>query len=216
MRVSTRLAVSAVAGVVAALALAGPASAHAERTIGPIDLEMGFRDEPAYVGLPNAVFIELSTGGHPIADLGDDLEVTLGFGDQTSEPMTFEPIEERGQYQAPFVPSQPGPYTFSLSGTVDGTKVNLSLTSGPQTFDEVQDPASSTFPAVDLPTTAQLADRAEREATRTQDDLAAARDAATHADGAASSARTIGYAGVGMGALGVIVGIVALATRRNA
>ena len=215
MHVRTKIAASAATAIAALMILAGPASAHTERPIGPIDLEIGFLVEPVYVGSPNAVFVDLSRDGHPVTDLGGSLSVTVGFGDQTSDPMSFEPLEELGQYQAPFIPSQPGPYTFALSGKVDGTKVDLSLTSGPRTFDEAEDPSSAMFPAVDTPTTAELADRIEREATRSQDAVAAAQDAAASADDAASSAKTIGFIGIAVGAIGVIIGGVAFATRRR-
>ena len=208
MHVRTKIAASAATAIAALMILAGPASAHTERTKGPIDLEIGFLVEPVYVGSPNAVFVDLSRDGHPVTDLGGSLSVTVGFGDQTSDPMSFEPLEEPGQYQAPFIPSQPGPYTFALSGKVDGTKVDLSLTSGPKTFDKAEDPSSAMFPAVDTPTSAELADRIEREATRSQDAVAAAQDAA-------SSAKTIGFIGIAIGALGVIIGGVAFATRRR-
>lgn len=208
MHVRTKIAASAATAIAALMILAGPASAHTERTKGPIDLEIGFLVEPVYVGSPNAVFVDLSRDGHPVTDLGGSLSVTVGFGDQTSDPMSFEPLEEPGQYQAPFIPSQPGPYTFALSGKVDGTKVDLSLTSGPKTFDKAEDPSSAMFPAVDTPTSAELADRIEREATRSQDAVAAAEDAA-------SSAKTIGFIGIAIGALGVIIGGLAFATRRR-
>jgi len=208
MHVRTKIAASAATAIAALMILAGPASAHTERTKGPIDLEIGFLVEPVYVGSPNAVFVDLSRDGHPVTDLGGSLSVTVGFGDQTSDPMSFEPLEEPGQYQAPFIPSQPGPYTFALSGKVDGTKVDLSLTSGPKTFDKAEDPSSAMFPAVDTPTSAELADRIEREATRSQDAVAAAQDAA-------SSAKTIGFIGIAIGALGVIIGGLAFATRRR-
>jgi hypothetical protein len=208
MHVRTKIAASAATAIAALMILAGPASAHTERTKGPIDLEIGFLVEPVYVGSPNAVFVDLSRDGHPVTDLGGSLSVTVGFGDQTSDPMSFEPLEEPGQYQAPFIPSQPGPYTFALSGKVDGTKVDLSLTSGPKTFDKAEDPSSAMFPAVDTPTSAELADRIEREATRSHEAVAAAQDAA-------SSAKTIGFIGIAIGALGVIIGGVAFATRRR-
>ena len=208
MHVRTKIAASAATAIAALMILAGPASAHTERTKGPIDLEIGFLVEPVYVGSPNAVFVDLSREGHPVTDLGGSLSVTVGFGDQTSYPMSFEPLEEPGQYQAPFIPSQPGPYTFALSGKVDGTKVDLSLTSGPKTFDKAEDPSSAMFPAVDTPTSAELADRIEREATRSHEAVAAAQDAA-------SSARTIGFIGIALGAIGVIIGGVAFATRRR-
>jgi hypothetical protein len=200
------------------------ASAHAERSVGPFDLEIGFLGEPAYVGVPNAVFLDLSKGGQPVTDLGDALTVTVGFGDQTSDPFVFEPLEEPGQYQAPFVPSQAGAYTFTLSGTLDGITFDLSLTSGPKTFDEVQDLAGAMFPPVDAPTNADLASRIQQESDRTATAVTAATTAGTEAQAAASSAqdaadgaKTIGIIGVVVGAIGLIFGIVAfMATRKRA
>jgi hypothetical protein len=215
MRVRTKIAASAATAIAASMILAGPASAHTERPVGPIDLEVGFLVEPVYVGSQNAVFVDVSRDGHPITHLGESFSVTVGFGEQTSDPMSFEPLEEPGQYQAPFIPSQPGPYTFALSGRIEGTKVDLSLTSGPKTFNDAEDPSSAMFPAVDTPTAAELAERLERDASRSKDAVAAAQVAAANADDAASSARTIGFIGIALGAIGVIIGGVAFATRRR-
>ena len=74
----------------AALVLAGAllpmherhASAHAERTVGPFDFEIGFGTEPAYVGQPNSVQLILNKNGKPVTDLGDQLKVTVSFGDR--------------------------------------------------------------------------------------------------------------------------------------
>jgi hypothetical protein len=214
----------AVLAVAVLVLIPGIASAHAERTVGPFDLEIGFLDEPAYVGVPNAVFLDLSQGGHPVTDLGDALTVTVGFGDETSDPSVFDPLEEPGQYQAPFVPSQAGAYTFTLTGTLDGVKFDLSLTSGPKTFDEVQDLAGATFPAVQFPTNAELATRIQTESDRTTTAVTAATTAGTDAavaavsaQDAADSAKTIGIIGIVVGAIGLIVGILAfMATRKRA
>jgi hypothetical protein len=191
------------------------ASAHAERSVGPFDLEIGFFNEPAYVGIPNAVFLELSRGGEPVTDVGDALSVTVGFGDQTSDPFLFDPLEEPGQYQAPFIPSQAGAYTFALSGTLDGVRFDLSLTSGPKTFDEVQDLGGATFPAVQFPTNADLASRIDQESDRTTTALTAATSAATDAKAAADSAKTLALVGIVVGAIGLIVAAVALTAFRK-
>ena len=128
MSVRTRSAAVAVLAIAVLVLIPGIASAHAERSVGPFDLEIGFLGEPAYVGVPNAVFLDLSKGGQPVTDLGDALTVTVGFGDQTSDPFVFEPLEEPGQYEAPFVPSQAGAYTFTLSGTYGLTdRVDVSV-----------------------------------------------------------------------------------------
>ena len=211
---STAVAVLAIAVLVL---IPGVASAHAERSVGPFDLEIGFLGEPAYVGVPNAVFLDLSNGGEPVTDLGDTLNVTVGFGDQTSDPFLFQPLEEPGQYQAPFVPSQAGAYTFTLSGSLEGATFDLSLTSGPKTFDEVQDLAGATFPPVQAPTNAELASRIQQESDRTAEALTDATAAGIDAQAAADSAKTIGIVGVVVGAIGLIFGVVAfMATRKRA
>jgi hypothetical protein len=219
MRMSAKLAVAVLSAAAVLALFPSTASAHAERSVGPFDLEIGFFNEPAYVGVPNAAFLDLSRGGQPVSDLGDALTVTLGFGDQTSDPLVFDPLEVPGQYQAPFVPSQAGAYTFTLTGTLDGVKFDLSLTSGPKTFDEVQDIAAATFPAVQYPTNAELASRIEQESNRTSsaltDATAAGTAAASSAKDAADSAKTLGIVGIAVGAIGSIIGVVALSAARR-
>ncbi len=208
--------VLAVAVAALLLGLAAPASAHTEESSGPVDLEIGFRDEPAYVGAPNAVFIEVSHDGHPVTDLGRDLTVTVTYGNVTSDPMTFQPLEEPGQYQAPFIPSQPGPYTFTLAGRVEDTEIDLSVTSGPRTFDEVQEPTEAMFPPMEaMPSTMELAERIDREAARAREATDAALAAAREARDAVSGARGLAVAGLAVGALGVILAALALVRRKG-
>ena len=215
MGIPAKLSVAAVMAATLLTFIPQIASAHVERTVGPFDLEIGFRDEPVYVGVPNAVFLALMKDGEEVADVGDSLTVTLGFGDQTSDPIVFEPMEEPGQFQAPFVPSQAGAYTFTLSGSVDGDELELSLTSGPETFDEAQDVAAATFPAVQFPTNTDLASRIEQESERTSTDLGTVTGDVQTANDAASSAKTVDTIGIVVGALGLIVGAAALATRKR-
>jgi hypothetical protein len=208
----------AVGGLAASLVLLGsaPASAHVEKSIGPIDLEVGFGTEPVYVGQPNSVQVILSERGRPVVDLGDSLKVQVSFGgEQTTLPLepNFEVggDGEPGDYRAWFIPSQAGPYTFRLSGSVHGTKIHLSLTSGPKTFDEVTSPAEAMFPAVDVPTTQELSQRIEADSGRLADATAQAASAKTAAD----DARTLAVLGVILGSIGVGAAVWALARSRR-
>lgn len=206
----------------------GIASAHEEVEVGHIEMAVGFGTEPdTYAGLPNSVQLLLAHDGDPVLDLGDALKVTVQFGDETSDPMTFEPAFEIGEsgtpgdYRAYFVPSQPGDYTFHITGTYHGTKIDESFTSGPKTFSSVQDLSGSTFPSVQAPTNADLATRIQEESDRTATALTAAtkdaQAAASSAQDAADSAKTIGIIGIVVGAIGLAVGIVAfMATRKRA
>jgi hypothetical protein len=204
------------------------ASAHEEVDVGHISMAVGFGTEPdTYAGLPNSVQMLLSHDGQPVVDLGDSLKVTIQFGDETSDPMTFEPAFEVGEfgtpgdYRAYFVPSQPGDYTFHITGSYHGTKIDESFTSGPKTFSSVKDLSSATFPAVQAPTNADLASRIQQESNRTATAITAATTeaeaAASSAQDAADSAKTIGIVGVVVGAIGLVVAIVAfVATRKRA
>ena len=196
-----------------ALIPASNASAHVAKDFGPVHLEMGFGTEPAYAGQPNSVFLGIDRNGNPVTDLTDTLKVTVSYGaDSVDLPLVpnFEVGGDGtpGDYRAWFVPSQPGKYTFHISGKVDGTKVDWTATSSPSTFDEVQDPAGASFPKTTALTNQQLTDLVARQTARLQTDVAAA-------NSAASSARKVGMIGVVLGAIGVIAAIGALVVARK-
>ncbi len=206
------------------------ASAHQEFAIGPVHMEVGFGTEPAYVGQPNSVQIVLThkNNGQPIVDVTDTLAVTVSFGGESTDAFAIEPNFEiggdgvQGDYRAWFVPTQAGPYSFHVTGTVDGTKIDVTATSGPKTFATVEDLSSITFPKVEFPANNELATRIQQDATRTQTAIDGATksaddasQAASDADSAASTARTIGIVGVLVGVVGVVIAAVALSTARK-
>src|SRR5918994_1405032 len=117
-----------------------------------------------------------------------------------------------GDYRSFFVPSQAGAYTFSLKGKVGAQKVNLVIPSGPETFGDVNDPAKTALPAVKDPSTAQLAQRLDREATRVNATVAAATAAQRDAAG---QARMLAIGGLLVGAVGLVLGGLALARSRR-
>ena len=152
---------------------------------GDLEMEIGFGTEPAYSGQPNSAQLILVHDGAPVTDLKPgDVTVEITYADETSDPIDLEPyffvedgeIEfgEAGDYRGWFTPSQPGKYTFHFTGTVDGEKIDESMSSGPQTFSEVADLAASEFPVVNAPSGEELATRIDQEATRAKDSIAAA------------------------------------------
>jgi hypothetical protein len=219
---------AAIGATVAGLILlpAAPALAHGDVTHGDLVLTIGFADEPAYAGLPNAVQLIVEHDGAPVTDLKPgDVQVEVSYGDETSDPMDLEPafflegnqlvFGEAGDYHANFVPSQPGKYTFHFTGTIDGEEVDEEMTSGPDTFSAVEDVAAVSFPAVNAPTNEQLATRIDEESARSADGVAAADAAAASAEDAASSARTVAMVGVVLGAIGIIAAVASLAMARR-
>src|ERR1044072_2731394 len=196
------LSISALAGAVV-LVLARPALAHGEYDHGDVAIATGFQTEPAYVGQPNAVELEITKGGKAVTDIGQgDLQVGVSFGGQ-STALTLHPNFEVGEWGTPgdyiasFIPTQPGKYTFTIAGTAAGEHIKYSMTSGPDTFSEVEDPASAVFPPVDAPSNTDLNAKLDATSARTDSSITSAQDAA-------DAAKTVAIIAV----VGAIVAIV--------
>jgi hypothetical protein len=208
---------AAVLGVLLVPLLALPASAHGEHKVANYTFVVGFGTEPAYAGVTNSVQLMISNNGRPVTD-AKGLKVAVTTGDAEPKQMTLEPYfgegrGEQGDYRAFFIPTAPGAYTFKITGTLGGKKVNKSYTSGKDGFDEVTDPAEVQYPAAE-PTGQQLTTRLDRETARINAALAAERRAA---DDEVASARRMATIGLAVGALGLVAAIGAgvLALRRR-
>jgi len=219
------LAILAALGLVALLA--SPAAAHERREAGGYSYVVGFGDEPAYAGEKNSVQVMVSDHhGQPVRN-ADGLEVmVLAGGKQTKlkmEPHFGDTWGTPGDYRAFFIPTAAGTYTFHLQGAIAGKKIKPQrFVSGPNSFSDVEDPAKVAFP-VKSPTTAQLAERLDREVPRLsaslQGALAAqqqAADAARRARDAAGQARLLAITGLLVGAAGLAVAGLAIARRPTA
>jgi hypothetical protein len=208
---------AAVMAVLLVPLLAVPASAHGEHKVANYTFVVGFGTEPAYAGVTNSVQLIISNNGKPVTD-AKGLEVAVSTGDAEPKDLALQPFfgddfGESGDYRAFFVPTTPGPYTFKVTGTLGGKKVNQSYTSGKDGFDEVTDPAEAQYP-VQQPSGSQLTARLDRETTRLNAAVAAQREAA---DADVAGARRLAAVGLAVGALGLLtavgVGVVALRRR---
>ena len=209
--------VVAVLAVLLVPLLAASASAHGEHKVDDYTVEVGFGTEPAYAGVTNSVQLIISNNGRPVTD-AKGLKVAVTTGDAEPREMVLQPyfgadFGEPGDYRAFFIPTAPGPYTFKVTGTLGGKKVDQSYTSGRDGFDEVADPAEAQYP-VQQPSGSQLTTRLDRETTRLNAAVAAHREAA---DQDVAEARRLATIGLAVGALGLLtavgVGVVALRRR---
>src|SRR5215204_1203612 len=172
-----------------------PAAAHVNVDVGDGQyvMELGFRDEPAYLGLPNALFLkvgEYGTGGtEPVEELAGTLTAEVTKDGQTKQ-LPLVPMGD-GVYEGALVPTAVGDYTFHVSGTIGDAPVDESVTSGPTTFNSVEPLSAIEFP-FSQPDAGQLA------------------AAGADAQAAAATARTLGMVGVAAGILGLIMAVVAL------
>lgn len=184
--------------------LAGAAYSHERRTVGTVQMVVGWLNEPPYAGFLNAVQLRVSDDAGPITDVGDALKVEVTFGDQKAGPLALTPaFGSPGEYRAPMVPSRSGAYTFRFVGTVKGQQVDQSFTSSDTTFDSPKETTEIEFPAKD-PSRAQLATRIERIEPRIDQVKTAAESEAESAKSAADRATVLAV-------LGVVVGIGGLA-----
>lgn len=221
-----RLGAAVLGGAMLAFLTVPDVTAHVHEDVGPYGLEIGWKVEPVYVGQPNAVQVTIHDAqDQPVADLGaDDIKVIITTADQQSQPISFEPgwdPEEGtgplGEYDAAVVPTAPGDYTFHVTATIKGQAVDISLTSSETTFDPVVGTSDAEFPTK-LPTMAEVVTRLDRIDSRiagiqggggpTQAALDTAQAAATDARSAADRALLVG---AGLGILGIVLAIAALA-----
>lgn len=211
-------AVALVAATAGFLTVATPlvAQAHTVQTVGPYSLTFGWMNEPCYTGVQNAVQLFVHTGGptgQAVSNL-DGLQATVSAGGATSSPMAltaaFDPDTGLGnpaEYDAPLVPTIPGDYTFRITGTINGTKIDISAKSADNTFDQAHDPV-----AIEFPTQPQSNTQLSTSVKNLQTALQAQTSATKKAKDAASSARLIAIVAI---VIAVLLGLVGILTGRR-
>ena len=151
---SLRVSFGVVAGTALALTTVVSASAHEHRMVAGYSVLVGWRDEPTFTGVRNAIQLFLNdASGHPVNDLGDTLKLQVIYKDKTSDPVglmaAFDPdsgMGTPGEYDAAIIPMKAGTYVLHFTGTIHGKPVDEKFTSSETTFDNVDDRASVEFP----------------------------------------------------------------------
>ncbi|MGH7862178.1 MAG: hypothetical protein ACREOS_08040, partial [Candidatus Dormibacteraceae bacterium] len=188
-------------GLVAVLAFSSlfplVALAHERRAIGPYTFLVGFLNEPTIQGQPNGLDLTITdSNGKPVLGAEKTLKVAIAYGGGQPRALDLAPSDEApGKYSAAVIPTKAGTYTFFFSGSINGDPINAQFESGPNTFDDVQSPASLQFP-VTVPATADLVQQTQA--------------ANATAQAALQRATLLGLAGVAVGLVGLVVAIVAI------
>jgi hypothetical protein len=186
MRPSLRLA--AVCAAILSITLGtGIVSADEVREIDDITMVVGFLDEPVFVGQKSGLDLRVTHADEPVEGLEETLEAEVIFGDDTRALELSPAFGEPGAYRSVFIPTAAGPYTFHITGEIDGEPIDESFTAGPDTFGEIRDTGENQFPVV----------------------LPAAGDIARDAEAGANAATTSTIA-LGLGAAGLVAGLLAL------
>jgi hypothetical protein len=137
------------------------ALAHETRTIadGQYQIVIGFMNEPVFAGDKSGLELwvteaaaatpaaDAEAEGAPVEGLAETLQAEVIHGDQTMAlPLTAKWDEPGGYYSVFFPTTAEGDYTFRIYGAIDGTEIDETFTSGPETFGPIEDPAPLRFP----------------------------------------------------------------------
>ena len=119
-------------GVGGLLLAAPPVSAHATRIVGEYELTVGWREEPAIVGILNGLDLGIEdhlSNGTTIWVVGveSNLTATLSTGPAT-KMYSLSPQDGRpGWYTFDVIPTVAGAYSVKLVGMLNTTAVNVTV-----------------------------------------------------------------------------------------
>jgi hypothetical protein len=165
--------------------------AHGTTQVGDYELVIGFHNEPAYQGEPNGLdlFVTNTTTNERVNGLEETLRVEIIYGASKKELTIETQFGQDGAYTAHVLPTEAGDYTWHIWGEIEGTPVDVSMTSSPDTFSSVEPKSVVAFPAAE-PTLAELRQQSQ-------------------------TALTIGIVGAVLGLIGIVVGFLGMRSRRS-
>ena len=209
-----------------------PVLAHEEVVMGDISIVAGWVDEPPLVNQLNGIVLIVTqvSNGQPVNNALAQADITLQKGGET-RPLEFQPSEEAGTYTATILPTQTGQYTLVMRGTIAGQAID-----GQIEIEDVEDTARFSFPPAttnsssgnnqipqglieqlqtvitDLTAQVEEANVVAQEASNaTQSVTESIEGLKTSAD----RAYLFSLIGVGAGAAGIAIGVVALSRREK-
>lgn len=165
----------------------GFAAAHEQRDVGDYTFSVGFLEEPVFTGQKSGLDLRVARGEEPVEGLEETLQAEVTFSGQGRDLEISPVFGQPGAYRSVFFPTAAGPYSFHITGDIDGTPIDETFSSGPDTFGEVADVAGGQFP-VQYPATGDVVRDAE----------------------AGANAATTATVALVLGGAGLLVGLVAL------
>jgi hypothetical protein len=142
------------------LAIAAPVAAHEARTVAGYDMEVGFINEPVFVGDKSGLEFFVNKDGKPVEGLEKTLTAQVIYQGQTRDLPITAREDSPGAYESQFIPTAAGPYTFHIKGMIESSPIDEQFTSSPTGFDEVKDQATGQFP-VQFPAEADIVAQAQ-------------------------------------------------------
>jgi hypothetical protein len=206
--------------------------AHEEVVMGDISIVAGWVDEPPLVNQLNGIVLIVTqvSNGQPVNNALAQADITLQKGGET-RPLEFQPSEEAGTYTATILPTQTGQYTLVMRGTIAGQAID-----GQIEIEDVEDTARFSFPPATTNSSSGnnqipqgLIEQLQRVITDLTAQVEEANVVAQEASNATQSvtesieglktsadrAYLFSLIGVGAGAAGIAIGVLALSRREK-
>jgi len=216
-----------------------PASAHVSKTFGSVTVELGWNTEPALTGQMNAAQLTVFTGSAskptPVLNAVAGLTTTLQYGTVTKQLEFLPSPTVDGQYLAPILPTKEGTYTVIFKGTIQSQNIDTTIN-----LDDVASSDIVNFPPTgsgSVPTgsgngtglspdvASQLGgiinqltgdiDSAKKSADAAAQNSAAAQKEVLDAKSSADRSFMIAMTGIGVGAAGIAIAVIALNRRES-
>ena len=136
----------------ALLALSQPAAAHETRRVGPYQLVVGWLNEPAYQGQPNAATVRVPdtrlTPAKPLEGLETTLTIQVLQGGLTRafSGKVRAVFGQAGLYALDLVPTVDGAYKIKLAGKIEALEITETFESGPGRYNDVQGLSALQYP----------------------------------------------------------------------
>jgi hypothetical protein len=217
-----RLLSAVAAALFLMLALVGAALAHEHREVGPYEITVGWVVEPALVNQPNGLDLRVALLAEapaeeeehteeegethsdeeehahgageptPVEGLEETLQAEIIYGDQMMPLELRASFGEPGSYTADVIPTVTGSYIFHIFGEIEGTQIDETFNSADGEFSDIEPLEPMQFPS-------------SANAPGQQTLVASQQDV--------NNARLFGIGGLVLGALGLLMGGLAMARR---
>lgn len=195
----------------------GISSAYAHTTIEVenLEIEVGWQEEPPLVGFMNAITFEINEnaadGQSGVKNAFKNLVATIKSGGVT-KTLDIDSDVTAGHYHSKIIPTRTGSLVVELKGDINGTPVNSEIT-----IESVEDKSLLAFPDT-TSSSDQDAAALKNAMSGLQAEVTSLKSKITGIDTtgnfSAESAYNFGIFGLGLGAAGVILAIIAMLKRK--
>jgi len=104
------------------------AEAHISKAIGNYVIEVGWNNEPSYVGIMDEVQVTIKKGSGnnltPVINALKNMQISIKYGTVTKQ-LDFVPSTEDGQYISPIIPTKVGSYSVVMKGSIEDQSIYM-------------------------------------------------------------------------------------------